>query len=226
MRSMARWVLPVLVGPSTAVTPAPRARPSRAAGDENEMAISFPGWGRPASAAGTPFCITMRRRRTGASPRLKLCERVRNESRPESADSQRCRASFTATCWIDPAAAKPQHRVVSDAPTLSSKTVSIVNARCESVTARESQAAHRSAAVDNLWITCGAGARAARIGATASSRPVDCGGARLRDRDELRRLHHAHADRRRNRRRGTAPARGCRRPARARPPCRAARPDT
>ena len=34
MRSMARWVLPVLVGPRTAVTPAPRRRPSRDAGDD------------------------------------------------------------------------------------------------------------------------------------------------------------------------------------------------
>src|SRR5262245_32263516 len=40
MRSMARWVLPVLVGPSTAVTPAPRARTSRVRGAENETGIS------------------------------------------------------------------------------------------------------------------------------------------------------------------------------------------
>src|SRR5262245_30285624 len=40
MRSMARWVLPVLVGPSTAVTPAPRARASRLWGAENETGIS------------------------------------------------------------------------------------------------------------------------------------------------------------------------------------------
>src|SRR5690349_14333925 len=40
MRSIARWVLPVLVGPSTAVTPVPRARASRLVGDENEMAIA------------------------------------------------------------------------------------------------------------------------------------------------------------------------------------------
>src|SRR5262245_38901115 len=51
MRSMARWVLPVLVGPSTAVTPAPRGRASRGAGDENEMAIVVLVR-RPASAAG------------------------------------------------------------------------------------------------------------------------------------------------------------------------------
>src|SRR3954471_23789093 len=42
MRSIARWVLPVLVGPSTAVTPAPRARASRFTGEENEMAILCP----------------------------------------------------------------------------------------------------------------------------------------------------------------------------------------
>ena len=39
MRSMARWVLPVLVGPSTAVTPAPRVRLSRLAGEEKVMGI-------------------------------------------------------------------------------------------------------------------------------------------------------------------------------------------
>ena len=39
MRSMARWVLPVLVGPSTAVTPAPRAPVARLVGEENEMGI-------------------------------------------------------------------------------------------------------------------------------------------------------------------------------------------
>jgi hypothetical protein len=39
MRSIARCVLPVLVGPSTAVTPAPRARASREAAEENDMGI-------------------------------------------------------------------------------------------------------------------------------------------------------------------------------------------
>src|ERR1700692_890050 len=43
---MARCVLPVLVGPSTAVTPAPRARRSRLAGGENEIGIKRPAWGR------------------------------------------------------------------------------------------------------------------------------------------------------------------------------------
>src|SRR6185295_14402356 len=66
IRSMARWVLPVLVGPSTAVTAVPRLRAPRGAGDENEIAISFPGWGAPASAAGplsVPQCVTLRRRK-------------------------------------------------------------------------------------------------------------------------------------------------------------------
>src|SRR5580700_7978967 len=45
MRSMARCVLPVLVGPRTAVTPAPRARASRATGEEKEMGISCPEGG-------------------------------------------------------------------------------------------------------------------------------------------------------------------------------------
>ena len=39
---MARWVLPVLVGPSTAVTPAPRARPSRLVAGEKEIGIKDP----------------------------------------------------------------------------------------------------------------------------------------------------------------------------------------
>src|SRR5262245_22543507 len=56
MRSIARWVLPVLVGPSTAVTPVPRARASRLVGDENEMAIAdlsgceLPSWWRLADS--------------------------------------------------------------------------------------------------------------------------------------------------------------------------------
>src|SRR5262245_2691881 len=41
MRSMARWVLPVLVGPSTAVTPTPRARASRLWGAEKETGITI-----------------------------------------------------------------------------------------------------------------------------------------------------------------------------------------
>jgi hypothetical protein len=41
MRSMARWVLPVLVGPSTAVTPVPRALESRLVGEENEIGIDI-----------------------------------------------------------------------------------------------------------------------------------------------------------------------------------------
>jgi len=42
IRSIARCVLPVLVGPSTAVTPEPRARSSRSARGENEIDIESP----------------------------------------------------------------------------------------------------------------------------------------------------------------------------------------
>src|SRR6266568_5093877 len=42
IRSIARCVLPVLVGPNTAVTPAPRARSSRSALGENEIDIEGP----------------------------------------------------------------------------------------------------------------------------------------------------------------------------------------
>src|SRR6201996_9458318 len=48
-RSIARWVLPVLVGPSTAVTPAPGARSLENKGGEDEKAMisgSFCGAGR------------------------------------------------------------------------------------------------------------------------------------------------------------------------------------
>ena len=46
IRSMARCVLPVLVGPSTAVTPAPRVRDARAGCGEKLMAITRPNWCR------------------------------------------------------------------------------------------------------------------------------------------------------------------------------------
>ena len=87
---MARWVLPVLVGPSTAVTPAPRARKSRLVEGEKEIGIEGPG------------CRDQRRRlhlyhnNTRESPVLK----VWNESgtnRGRIGDSRRVRASFTAT---------------------------------------------------------------------------------------------------------------------------------
>src|SRR5690349_3715329 len=42
IRSIARWVLPVLVGPSTAVTPAPRAREDLADRGEKVIAITHP----------------------------------------------------------------------------------------------------------------------------------------------------------------------------------------
>src|ERR1700728_621259 len=45
MRSIARWVLPVLVGPSTAVTPWPRATTSREETEEKEMGIRGPAGG-------------------------------------------------------------------------------------------------------------------------------------------------------------------------------------
>src|SRR4029079_1132276 len=41
IRSIARWVLPVLVGPKTAVTPAPRARTSLGDANVNEVWTRF-----------------------------------------------------------------------------------------------------------------------------------------------------------------------------------------
>jgi hypothetical protein len=46
--------LPVLVGPSTAVTPAPRARPSRLVVGEKEIGIKDP----VTAQAAAPSCIT------------------------------------------------------------------------------------------------------------------------------------------------------------------------
>src|SRR6476619_4843562 len=92
IRSMARWVLPVLVGPSTAVTPAPRRRPSRVTGDENEIGIRFPGWGGPLQRADTP-CVSQ----CDAGQRaLNPWERVWNEPGPNRR-LWRCAVSFTAT---------------------------------------------------------------------------------------------------------------------------------
>src|SRR6516225_2901294 len=59
IRSMPRWVLPVLVGPNTAVTPAPRARSSRSAGGEKEIGINGPAW--------APACRPLKGRRPGTS---------------------------------------------------------------------------------------------------------------------------------------------------------------
>src|SRR5260370_7233927 len=80
MRSMARCVLPVLVGPRTAVTPAPRARESRATGEEKEMGISCPEGGTGPQTLIRPFCTTMRRvMDLGLSSRTSL-ERIAAES--------------------------------------------------------------------------------------------------------------------------------------------------
>src|SRR5262249_15264986 len=45
IRSIARWVLPVLVGPSTAVTPCPRTTASREVTEEKEIGIRGPAGG-------------------------------------------------------------------------------------------------------------------------------------------------------------------------------------
>src|ERR1700722_4674366 len=66
MRSIARWVLPVLVGPSTAVTPAPGARSLWNAA-EGEKAIFFGCfyWAQASASVLTPAylqkCLTLRR---------------------------------------------------------------------------------------------------------------------------------------------------------------------
>lgn len=66
MRSMARWVLPVLVGPSTAVTPAPRVRDLLRRTGEAANVIDDPDCTRHKSrlnewsAPEAPTCLTMR----------------------------------------------------------------------------------------------------------------------------------------------------------------------
>src|SRR5215208_34677 len=74
MRSIARWVLPVLVGPSTAVTPTPRARASRLWGAEKETAISDE---RPVSVE---VCTTMRRQSGSFLTDRTSLERIAAES--------------------------------------------------------------------------------------------------------------------------------------------------
>src|SRR5918995_5095245 len=78
IRSIARWVLPVLVGPSTAVTPVPRARASRLLGEENEIAISGPGERERAATLSKPHLY---HNATGEKPVVKLW----NESRTKRA---------------------------------------------------------------------------------------------------------------------------------------------
>src|SRR5215510_3066365 len=77
MRSIARWVLPVLVGPSTAVTPTPRARASRLWGAEKETGISGE---RPVSQFAQGFCTTMRRRGGSVLRDRTSLERIAAES--------------------------------------------------------------------------------------------------------------------------------------------------
>ena len=64
MRSMARWVLPVLVGPSTAVTPAPRVRDARQVcwGKTDGHYASGLVAEHLGHSPERAFCITMRRR--------------------------------------------------------------------------------------------------------------------------------------------------------------------
>src|ERR1051326_6347504 len=68
IRSIARWVLPVLVGPRTAVTPTPRARASRGTGEENETGINCFGQIRePPSGRRGLSCALQPRGRTDAA---------------------------------------------------------------------------------------------------------------------------------------------------------------
>src|SRR5580658_10030610 len=90
---MARWVLPVLVGPSTAVTPAPRARRSRSAGGEKEIGINSPAWRR----------VLVYHNVTLETPVLNMW----NESRPNRRLAA-CSSSFTA---IYGAAARVEHQI-------------------------------------------------------------------------------------------------------------------
>src|SRR3954451_24346602 len=57
IRSIARWVLPVLVGPSTAVTPLPGARPFEKPGGDEEKLI----FARISASRAFQDCFTMQR---------------------------------------------------------------------------------------------------------------------------------------------------------------------
>src|ERR1700675_1295775 len=80
MRSMARCVFPVLVGPSPAVTPAPRAPKSRLVAEEKEIGIKWQNFWPELTWTSVPQC-------DGRSAVASLClicgtslERIKPES--------------------------------------------------------------------------------------------------------------------------------------------------
>src|SRR4051794_31584033 len=92
IRSIARWVLPVLVGPSTAVTPLPGARPLEKPGGEDEMLI----FARISASREGQDCFTMRR----FQGRDLSLGTVTERNAPESLTPIRSRRE-TATCSVD-----------------------------------------------------------------------------------------------------------------------------
>ena len=144
---MARWVLPVLVGPSTAVTPAPRRRPSRVTGDENEIGIRFPGWGGPLQRSGHAFVY---HNATPDQRALNAWERVWNEPGPNRR-LRRCTSFVHRDIWLRPRRAATTSG--SEAPPRSlPKPRPIVNDRSKRPPAGESIRRPPNP-VDNLWIT-------------------------------------------------------------------------
>src|SRR6516165_10124496 len=81
MRSIARWVFPVLVGPKMAVTPAPRAPDSRLVTLEKEIGIKGGAMGRSC------FCTTTKRPKGRCPPVLNLWNGSRT-NRARIADSK------------------------------------------------------------------------------------------------------------------------------------------
>src|SRR5215213_7074988 len=217
IRSMARNVLPVLVGPSTAVTPAPRRRPSRVTGDENEIGIRFPGWGGPLSAGGLAFVYH------NATPDQRALN-FGNESGTNPARigdsgvvefrSRRYLAGLkaTATTWGSKRCPDP------------AKTHPILNDRAKHLRPG-SQSAGSFHSVDKSWITGMPGALPQAITAafTASLRRPPRPVAAPPRRTELPASHPCRSAS--GSKSGTAPARGLSRWAPARPPCRAGSPD-
>src|SRR5687768_7207414 len=111
MRSIARCVLPVLVGPRTAVTPTPRARASRLWGGEKERGIAgalYHNGRRPgpplrvgtsleriaAESVLTPFRHSFPPN-LGRLPHLDTTSCVATDSAPESDRSRRNGATIT-----------------------------------------------------------------------------------------------------------------------------------
>ena len=144
------------------------------------------------SAAGTPLCITMRRR---TSAHVNVCERVWNEPRPNRRLRPLC-GFVHRDIWLGRRSAA----TTSGSKAPSRPLPNAVQTLTRVATRRRRRVNPRT--VRHLWISLWiTGSRGRRASAVSAHCVFGAGGrgARLRHRDELRRLHHADADRRRDR---------------------------